>query len=218
MKWMYKTFLGSPLKLWASVGHWLLWHFDLNKYSEQQRPRVVISLAAVFAFMAIGWPLIIYYTGWAGLVKYWLMPWLGYHFWMSECWTDLLVPIGFVLCFFLFATTEIYRSISDAWKTWIYTLAPYLCLGDTFMLLLFLFFTDDILSTMPRYRYIHCDPSHGSAYSFQARWGMECSESSAVWYRSLRFSCLVSIVHDALLDDDDSTAHEICESICAEDQ
>ena len=82
-KTLYTVFLGSPLKLWASIGHWALWHFDLNKYSEAQKPRVMISLAAVFAFMAIGFPTIIYYTGWVGWAKYWLMPWLGYHFWMS---------------------------------------------------------------------------------------------------------------------------------------
>lgn len=37
---LFKAFLGSPLKLWASVGHWAIWHFDLNKYTEKQRPRV----------------------------------------------------------------------------------------------------------------------------------------------------------------------------------
>lgn len=30
-KFLFKTFLGSPLKLFASVGHWAIWHFDLNK-------------------------------------------------------------------------------------------------------------------------------------------------------------------------------------------
>ena len=30
-RFIYKTFLGSPLKLWASIGHWAIWHFDLNK-------------------------------------------------------------------------------------------------------------------------------------------------------------------------------------------
>ena len=55
-----------------------------HRYSEQQKPRVLVSLAAVGLFMAVGWPLIVYYTGWAGFVKFWLMPWLGYHFWMSE--------------------------------------------------------------------------------------------------------------------------------------
>eukprot|EP00879_Flechtneria_rotunda_P000185 GHRR01000256.1.p1 GENE.GHRR01000256.1~~GHRR01000256.1.p1 ORF type:complete len:427 (+),score=109.84 GHRR01000256.1:129-1409(+) len=82
-KFLYRTFLGSPLKLWASVGHWLIWHFDLNKYTEKQKPRVLVSLAAVAAFACIGLPLLTAYTGVGGLVKYWLMPWLGYHFWMS---------------------------------------------------------------------------------------------------------------------------------------
>lgn len=30
-RFLYKTFLGSPLKLWASIGHWWIWHFDLSK-------------------------------------------------------------------------------------------------------------------------------------------------------------------------------------------
>ena len=28
---VFKLFLGTPLKLWASIGHWWIWHFDLNK-------------------------------------------------------------------------------------------------------------------------------------------------------------------------------------------
>lgn len=80
---LFKTFLGSPLKLWASIGHWYIWHFDLNKYTDKQKGRVKVSLAAVAAFIGLGFPAIVYYTGLAGLAKYWLMPWLGYHFWMS---------------------------------------------------------------------------------------------------------------------------------------
>lgn len=83
MAWVYKTFLGSPLKLWASIGHWAIWHFDLSKYSDNQKTRVMISIAAVSAFILIGWPLMIKYTGITGFLKYWVMPWLGYHFWMS---------------------------------------------------------------------------------------------------------------------------------------
>lgn len=37
---LFRIFLGSPLKLWASIGHWAIWHFDLNKFTEKQRPRV----------------------------------------------------------------------------------------------------------------------------------------------------------------------------------
>ena len=63
-----------------------------------QIPRVKVSLAAVYAFMLVGWPTIIYYTGLDGWAKYWLMPWLGYHFWMSEWVLRLgaaLVPLNF---------------------------------------------------------------------------------------------------------------------------
>ena len=60
----------------------LIWHFDLNKFRPNEVKRVKISLACVFAFMAIGWPLIIYKTGVMGWIKFWLMPWLGYHFWV----------------------------------------------------------------------------------------------------------------------------------------
>lgn len=79
----FKFFLGTPLKYWASVGHQLIWHFNLDLYTEQQKPRVIVSLAAVFAFMAVAFPLIVANFGVWGWVKYWLMPWLGYHFWMS---------------------------------------------------------------------------------------------------------------------------------------
>ena len=37
---IFKFFLGTPLKLWASVGHWALWHFDINKFDEKYHKRV----------------------------------------------------------------------------------------------------------------------------------------------------------------------------------
>lgn len=37
---IFKFFLGTPLKLWASVGHWALWHFDISKFTQKQRNRV----------------------------------------------------------------------------------------------------------------------------------------------------------------------------------
>lgn len=45
--------------------------------------QVIVSLAACAAFAFIALPTLVHFTGFAGLVKYWLMPWLGYHFWMS---------------------------------------------------------------------------------------------------------------------------------------
>ncbi|KAL3695200.1 hypothetical protein R1sor_009276 [Riccia sorocarpa] len=73
----------GPLRCWASIGHWAAYHFNLKKYRPSEHTRVKISLAAVFGFMAVVWPLIIMKFGIVGWVKYWLMPWLGYHFWMS---------------------------------------------------------------------------------------------------------------------------------------
>lgn len=71
----------------------LIWHFDLKKFRPNEVNRVKISLACVFAFMFIGWPLIIYKTGIVGWIKFWLMPWLGYHFWVT------LLPVVFYLFF-----------------------------------------------------------------------------------------------------------------------
>ncbi|CAN1811933.1 Omega-6 fatty acid desaturase, chloroplastic [Linum perenne] len=73
----------GPFRPWMSIAHWLIWHFDLSKFRPNEIQRVKISLACVFGFMAVGWPLIIYKAGIVGWFKYWLMPWLGYHFWMS---------------------------------------------------------------------------------------------------------------------------------------
>ncbi|THG18361.1 hypothetical protein TEA_027255 [Camellia sinensis var. sinensis] len=95
----------GPLRPWMSIAHCptscisvfdvyvkfniikhanrLMWHFDVKKFRPNEVKRVKISLACVIAFMAIGWPLIIYKTGIMGWIKFWLMPWLGYHFWMS---------------------------------------------------------------------------------------------------------------------------------------
>ncbi|CAO2822512.1 unnamed protein product [Amaranthus hypochondriacus] len=76
-------FAYGPLRPWMSIAHWLVWHFNLKKFRQNEVKRVMISLAAVSAFIVIAWPLILYKTGIVGWIKFWLMPWLGYHFWMS---------------------------------------------------------------------------------------------------------------------------------------
>lgn len=45
--------------------------------------QVIVSLAAVGAFIGLVLPAIVATTGVTGLLKFWLVPWLGYHFWMS---------------------------------------------------------------------------------------------------------------------------------------
>lgn len=83
LRWAYRIMLGSPLKCFTSIAHWALLHFNINLYTEKQRPRVIVSWAAVAAFALVGFPAIIANLGVGGFIKFWLMPWLGYHFWMS---------------------------------------------------------------------------------------------------------------------------------------
>lgn len=67
----------------ASVAHWAVLHFDLNNFEPRDRKKVKRSIAAVVIFAAVFFPTLIATTGLWGVVKFWLMPWLGYHFWMS---------------------------------------------------------------------------------------------------------------------------------------
>jgi omega-6 fatty acid desaturase (delta-12 desaturase) len=67
----------------GSIFHWSLLHFNLTNFAERDRPKVKLSIAVVVVFGVIVFPTLIYTTGIWGFVKFWLMPWLVYHFWMS---------------------------------------------------------------------------------------------------------------------------------------
>ncbi|MBD2260942.1 fatty acid desaturase [Pseudanabaena sp. FACHB-2040] len=82
LKWTYERVRGSFWWL-GSVGHWALLHFDLRNFAPRDQAKVKVSIAAVAIFAALFFPTLIYFTGIWGVVKFWLMPWLGYHFWMS---------------------------------------------------------------------------------------------------------------------------------------
>ena len=71
--------------LWwlASVAHWAVLHFKLENFEPRDRPRVLRSIALVSIFALVLFPSLWLMAGPWGIVKYWLMPWLGYHFWMS---------------------------------------------------------------------------------------------------------------------------------------
>jgi omega-6 fatty acid desaturase (delta-12 desaturase) len=73
----------GPLYYMASIGHMIKKHFFLEEFTETQLPRVKVSLFCVYAFGAIFFPTMWYYVGVTGILKYWFVPWLGYHFWMS---------------------------------------------------------------------------------------------------------------------------------------
>lgn len=81
-RWGYTVLRG---RLWwvASIVHWLGIHFDLSNFAAKDRPKVKLSIASVVLFASIALPLLLATTGVWGVVKFWLLPWLGYHFWMS---------------------------------------------------------------------------------------------------------------------------------------
>ncbi|MGD1863443.1 MAG: fatty acid desaturase [Phormidesmis sp.] len=67
----------------GSVGHWALLHFNLDNFKQRDRSKAAFSMSFVIVAAAIFFPLMIAKAGIWGVVKFWLMPWLGYHFWMS---------------------------------------------------------------------------------------------------------------------------------------
>uniref|UniRef100_B8HXM7 Fatty acid desaturase n=1 Tax=Cyanothece sp. (strain PCC 7425 / ATCC 29141) TaxID=395961 RepID=B8HXM7_CYAP4 len=67
----------------ASIVHCVGLHFNWTKFEGQQRSQVKFSALLVIGFALIFFPVLVVTTGWWGLVKFWLMPWLVYHFWMS---------------------------------------------------------------------------------------------------------------------------------------
>ena len=82
MKAVYRGMRGG---LWwlASVAHWVVLHFNLQNFEPRDRPRVFRSILLVSIFTLAFFPSVWLLAGPWGIVKYWLMPWLGYHFWMS---------------------------------------------------------------------------------------------------------------------------------------
>ncbi|MEM9154342.1 MAG: fatty acid desaturase [Cyanobacteria bacterium P01_F01_bin.33] len=75
--------------LWwmASTLHWARTHFInpelLEPRGKRDRRQFYQSAIIVVVFGATALPALTYFTGWWGLVKFWLMPWLVFHFWLS---------------------------------------------------------------------------------------------------------------------------------------
>jgi omega-6 fatty acid desaturase (delta-12 desaturase) len=72
-------------RLWwlGSIIHWANLHFDWRQYEARDRGDIKFSVAVVVGFAAIAFPTLLLTTGLWGFVKFWLLPWLVYHFWMS---------------------------------------------------------------------------------------------------------------------------------------
>jgi len=81
-QWGYRLLRGQFWWL-ASIVHWAALHFDLSQFEAKDRSKVKRSIAAVVIFAAIAFPVLITTIGVWGVIKFWLLPWLVYHFWMS---------------------------------------------------------------------------------------------------------------------------------------
>jgi omega-6 fatty acid desaturase (delta-12 desaturase) len=95
---LQKTYRLIRGKLWflGSIFHWLDLHFTWWKFKREEQKGVLFSVLLVLFTAVIVLPLCIYYLGVWGWVKFWLLPWLSYHFWMSTFTlvhhTDVNIP------------------------------------------------------------------------------------------------------------------------------
>jgi omega-6 fatty acid desaturase (delta-12 desaturase) len=58
-------------------------HFDWRNFPKKEQDSVKFSVAVVAVFAAIVFPTLIITTGVWGFIKFWVIPWMVYHFWMS---------------------------------------------------------------------------------------------------------------------------------------
>lgn len=67
----------------GSIAHWGILHFDMSQFLPHEKPKAKLSITVVALFALVFFPTLLITTGVWGVIKFWLMPWLFYHFWMS---------------------------------------------------------------------------------------------------------------------------------------
>lgn len=82
IQWLYRQMRGW---FWGfgSIIHWAKLHFIWSKFEGKQRKQVRLSVLVVLIGGGLIYSTLFITTGFVGLFKFWLMPWLVYHFWMS---------------------------------------------------------------------------------------------------------------------------------------
>lgn len=82
MRWWYRRIRG---KFWwiGSITHWARIHFNWDQFEGKQREQFRFSVLLVVITGAIAFPIMFYTLGIWGFIKFWLIPWMIYHFWMS---------------------------------------------------------------------------------------------------------------------------------------
>lgn len=65
------------------IFYWVFVYFDWRKFERRDREDIKFFVLVVFGFSVIFFFLLIVIVGFWGLVKFWLIFWLVYYFWMS---------------------------------------------------------------------------------------------------------------------------------------
>eukprot|EP00026_Physarum_polycephalum_P009755 Phypoly_transcript_09889.p1 GENE.Phypoly_transcript_09889~~Phypoly_transcript_09889.p1 ORF type:complete len:356 (+),score=51.84 Phypoly_transcript_09889:279-1346(+) len=81
-KWGHRITRG-PVWFVGSVGHWIWEHFSFKNFKPDDMPKVKSSVQHVNYYSLLFFPVLFYYVGVWGIIKYWFVPFLGFHFWMS---------------------------------------------------------------------------------------------------------------------------------------
>ncbi|VEP18830.1 Delta(12)-fatty-acid desaturase [Hyella patelloides LEGE 07179] len=82
MQWWYRR-LRSRFWWVGSIAHWASLHFSWWAHTGKDKEQIRFSALFVIVGAAIGFPALFLTVGFWGFVKFWLTPWIVYHFWIS---------------------------------------------------------------------------------------------------------------------------------------
>lgn len=184
LRWGYQALRG---KFWwvGSIVHWANLHFNWHKFEGKEREQVRFSVLFVLIGGTIFLSVLITATGFLGFVKFWLMPWLVFHFWMSSFTlfhhTAKNIPFQPINQWHE-AAAQLYGTIHCQYPSWV----EFIC--------------HDINVHIPHHLSTAI-PSYNLRQAYQsikANWGDYCQESRFSWalIREVTEKCHLYSPHD----------------------
>lgn len=82
-RWIYEQVRGNLWWLGTTINWWSQITLNVSSLPEKERSKVQISMTIVKVFALILFPTLLVTTGAWGIIKFWLLPWLVFHFWFS---------------------------------------------------------------------------------------------------------------------------------------
>lgn len=82
-RWTYERVRGYFWWLATIQNWWSQMVVNTSKFPDRERQQIKFSVSVVIVFALIALPALVLTNGIWGLVKFWLIPWLVYHFWFS---------------------------------------------------------------------------------------------------------------------------------------